>query len=474
MARLKNAMQKLNCKKDCPGHEWTNNNKVTCQGYCRNSFHDICIGMSYQEAMRTEWFCEDCAARRNELEARSVNSQDVLNVNSQELRPLAEEADRIFRNVPIDMGGNSQNSARTSPRNSHIQQMQQLASDTDPIEDFDELDTHGNGENDASVGPNQRARSSQTRNSTPRELVASTSSAIIETNNSSPISNEDSDSTGEVASQKGAQEYWVEDILAHGIADDGTLLYKVRWTGYGPNDDTWEPESQFKNLYDVLAKYKRINNLGLPTFKKNYGNTKQQKGNFANWVDAERIIDTAIGFIPKQNRDKIPMRLICYPEKLDNTDHLYLIDYENHALVGLFYANRNLMIICDGENIYQNDFEARKFFDKWFRITIKPITFLYQVKVDYCASSAAILLYKLAEIYARGAEVTNPITISHERHKKMKKLFHAEHSNPLKSWTPIRQQPTYKCDHANCSFVTTKKDPRVMRAHQLSHKKRAI
>ena len=37
-------------------------------------------------------------------------------------------------------------------------------------------------------------------------------------------------------------EYFVNRILAEDVADDGTPLFRVRWTGYGADSDTWEPE----------------------------------------------------------------------------------------------------------------------------------------------------------------------------------------------------------------------------------------
>ena len=38
-------------------------------------------------------------------------------------------------------------------------------------------------------------------------------------------------------------EYEIEDLIAAAIGDDGSILFHVRWKGYGPKDDTWEPES---------------------------------------------------------------------------------------------------------------------------------------------------------------------------------------------------------------------------------------
>ena len=36
-------------------------------------------------------------------------------------------------------------------------------------------------------------------------------------------------------------EYAIERVVAHGETEAGTPIYHVRWYGYGPEDDTWEP-----------------------------------------------------------------------------------------------------------------------------------------------------------------------------------------------------------------------------------------
>ena len=64
------------------------------------------------------------------------------------------------------------------------------------------------------------------------------------------------------------QEYLVDAILEHRHANDGrplarNLEFKVRWLGYGPKHDSWEP---WKNLRDTVhvEDYARRANFRLP------------------------------------------------------------------------------------------------------------------------------------------------------------------------------------------------------------------
>jgi Chromo (CHRromatin Organisation MOdifier) domain len=55
-------------------------------------------------------------------------------------------------------------------------------------------------------------------------------------------------------------EYVFERIVGTKQADDGTMLYRVRWFGYTRDEDTWEPQEQLP--ISALRRYHR--RIGLP------------------------------------------------------------------------------------------------------------------------------------------------------------------------------------------------------------------
>ena len=57
-----------------------------------------------------------------------------------------------------------------------------------------------------------------------------------------------------------SEEYAVEAIVGHRRKKRG-LEWLVRWEGYGPQFDTWEPTSCLKNAPAVLSEYKRAHGL---------------------------------------------------------------------------------------------------------------------------------------------------------------------------------------------------------------------
>jgi hypothetical protein len=47
---------------------------------------------------------------------------------------------------------------------------------------------------------------------------------------------------------KDTEEFVVEDIVEHKEDGQGSYLWRVRWDGYGADDDTWEPYSHLKDV----------------------------------------------------------------------------------------------------------------------------------------------------------------------------------------------------------------------------------
>jgi hypothetical protein len=60
------------------------------------------------------------------------------------------------------------------------------------------------------------------------------------------------------------EEYEVEAILGHKLGPKSKgrkRLYRVRWEGYGPEDDTWEDEYALRNSFEILRDYQKMHAL---------------------------------------------------------------------------------------------------------------------------------------------------------------------------------------------------------------------
>ena len=59
---------------------------------------------------------------------------------------------------------------------------------------------------------------------------------------------------------EGEEQYEVDHIISH-RKRLGRYSYLVRWTGYGPEEDSWEPAGHLKNAKEILDEYKRVHSL---------------------------------------------------------------------------------------------------------------------------------------------------------------------------------------------------------------------
>jgi hypothetical protein len=52
--------------------------------------------------------------------------------------------------------------------------------------------------------------------------------------------------------------YFVDKIVGKKIGDDGRPMYRVRWRGYLPEDDTWEPLRHLRGVMEEVDKFEEI------------------------------------------------------------------------------------------------------------------------------------------------------------------------------------------------------------------------
>ena len=71
----------------------------------------------------------------------------------------------------------------------------------------------------------------------------------------------DSADEGSSSEESDAGEYEVQALLAHRRCA-GTLQYKVRWRGYGVDEDTWEPASHLCGSRLLVSKYNALHGIG--------------------------------------------------------------------------------------------------------------------------------------------------------------------------------------------------------------------
>ncbi|XP_045198058.2 M-phase phosphoprotein 8-like [Mercenaria mercenaria] len=79
---------------------------------------------------------------------------------------------------------------------------------------------------------------------------------MAESGDEAGIGGEKMKNTGEESEQSDADEELFEvDKIIGKSKIKGSIVYKVRWKGYGPEDDTWEPRENLESCQDLIEEY---------------------------------------------------------------------------------------------------------------------------------------------------------------------------------------------------------------------------
>jgi Chromo (CHRromatin Organisation MOdifier) domain len=57
------------------------------------------------------------------------------------------------------------------------------------------------------------------------------------------------------------EEFAIERLLSHGVDDDGNVVMRVGWFGFGSDDDTWEPITHLPKL--LVKRYAKRNKMAI-------------------------------------------------------------------------------------------------------------------------------------------------------------------------------------------------------------------
>lgn len=250
-------------------------------------------------------------------------------------------------------------------------------------------------------------------------------------------------------------EYPVEKIVGHRPTDRlNEYKFTLRFRGYPPSEDLEFHEKDIPECYELIAAYRLLKNLG-PSFiepPEDVGYTMQSRaqGNPDNWLKFTKIPE----LIKKYNNRKFnrPLVVLAFDQQFGNNDAIYLIQFANHALVGLYYANNKSLFIADGPNSV-DDPHYHRIIEKLVRSKFTAVKVFGQTKVDYCATSAALIAIEFMKIYDSGAPVPLEISLPKWRKEKLTNVYHKEKSETLSGWKPVQaNQQMLNCPKCDLQF----------------------
>lgn len=195
-------------------------------------------------------------------------------------------------------------------------------------------------------------------------------------------------------------EFDVEAILDHRVVD-GKRQFYVKWLNYGGSENTWEPEENFQNSFDMLQKYCRSKNLKLSKIKGLYGAAPACRDDTLNpnaWVSIDEVLDV-INKWSNHKTYKCNIDIVEFKGRLHKRDIIYVVGHLNHCYVVLYIAKHKRGYISDGRNTYIEDVSIRRALKDKLKVHLSSARYSQQTKVDHCAISAAVIALEMKRCY---------------------------------------------------------------------------
>lgn len=261
----------------------------------------------------------------------------------------------------------------------------------------------------------------------------------------------------------------VEAIIEHNEWEeqkDGKTItkreFRVRWKGYGENDDTWHDEEYLHSCLDLLQHYCKEAKIPYSEIDGSMGADTSEPAEYNEkcWVTAKQIINIV-------NRQK---NLYTYKSELDislfnhkfTKDEIFIVRHKSHCYVILYIKKAHQGYVADGLNL-STDYRVLDELRRRTKLNLRPLRYNLQTRRDHCGGSGACIALSLMKAY-RTKLIPKKLTIAKSIRKKIMDALHKEPSKALVIRYDLKEKKTFRC---HCGRKTFKHEGALKRHKQL-------
>lgn len=227
-------------------------------------------------------------------------------------------------------------------------------------------------------------------------------------------------------------------------------------------EERWLHEADLDGCVDMLNQYCKRNGLAPTTleYKDKCGAPNEHRANKRNWASIDEI-KNMVEIYGRRNGLK-PEIL----QELGRNDALYLLQIGTHCYTILYFSDKKLCVIGDGENTYLTNKSSKTMVDSRLKGAreIKAIPFNNQKEKDHCASSAACIAIEFQLVYTTKnlpKELKPPPGLM----KTMRARLHKEPGKIIREWKKVQDiKWRVQCDKCGKTFNT--KSRAVLNIHK--------
>lgn len=179
--------------------------------------------------------------------------------------------------------------------------------------------------------------------------------------------------------------------------------FLIKWSGFIEKYNSWEPESHMDGCIQLLQTYLKQKNLAYSKMSGLVGaDTIETNREVGNWVDLKDVLkifrEYQSRYFPHSN-----LKSCVYDYAFEeDEDYIYFIRYIDHCFVILRLAEKNIVYIADGLNLFRQDEDTAAFLRNQLSCRIGCCDYDYQKGVDYCGSSGILIALEFVRAHQSG------------------------------------------------------------------------
>lgn len=278
--------------------------------------------------------------------------------------------------------------------------------------------------------------------------------------------------------ERNAGYFFVHKIVAHRIngENQGRLEFLIKWYGFKKRFNSWEPLQHLDRCQDLLREYKEKHpDVILPENIERMslvGASSNTSSNADAWISVGRVIDIIKARMTKIFKGE-PFPVFQFKLHLGETDALYVLEFEHHAFIVLFFAKFNMCLIADGENLFIKDKRISAHIRAMIGTSARGIEYKQAYYGDTCGGAAACIGLEMLRMYNSSKLEPHDWPDSLFIKNRLKnEIFRQEYNlrglNPLPNTTPnISKRIILKCD--DCDWSTTSTNRSTLTMHRYNN-----
>lgn len=200
--------------------------------------------------------------------------------------------------------------------------------------------------------------------------------------------------------------------------------------------ESWEPEKNCDGCVNLLNAYCNLKRVERSKLKQKGKAGYSGEGPLIrdNWATVQDVLERASRY---GNKNAIQPEEFT---KRGKEDAIYVMQMGEHCFVILYYVDKKLALIADGDNLYEQDEVAQEVMRAEFHgIQVKSIPFVGQNRSSRCASSAVGIIIEFQSAHMKG-EIPVLLKPSRVNFERINNSLHKVESEKVTPWIPIHLQ----------------------------------